>query len=415
MAFEPINIFSHRIDPRGIVKLLRTLGDAKVSGSDDDWHEIIITLRKGSWFRKALVLTFKHNPNYYAGTNWPNQILGMLGYFSGFPETPSKDGVLRAVGDFRFALSVPQHDLNIESQDERLQIVYAVCQHLDGMIFTPSALRDGHGRVLLSGNGEFNSEAQIPRIPQQAEDDSDDARPSEIDGEPEPPSRERVTRRTLALTAIAARATLEIDAPQMKDADLHRQRILQWVDDLNLGDELEPDEWNVLQRPVGKLDERSCVNAMWRVEGLAVLAWSLGLCDLPPDDQLVVPTELYQRTALFDVARASELLATATLRSVDQLDAMQVHFMMLHWRLRDFSLRPEPMDFVKFSKNCWIGSFDITKFHIRDNDLAIGDVAINDASAERVRLSQSIAAERHLAANWLAAGSELYSNTDTST
>jgi hypothetical protein len=37
MAFEPINIFSHRIDPRGVAELLRAAAtDVKVSGPDDD-------------------------------------------------------------------------------------------------------------------------------------------------------------------------------------------------------------------------------------------------------------------------------------------------------------------------------------------------------------------------------------------
>ena len=55
----------------------------------------------------------------------------------------------------------------------------------------------------------------------------EDVTPEAIDDEdndyeePEPPTAERVARRTLALTAVAARATLEMDAPEMDDADFH--------------------------------------------------------------------------------------------------------------------------------------------------------------------------------------------------
>jgi hypothetical protein len=416
MSFEPINIFSCRIDPRGVAELLRRCGEAKVSGPDDDWEEIVVTLRKGSWFRKAQALTIGHNSEYYDGGDWPRQVLGMQGYFSRFPDTPRKSEVLRAIGSFRFALSVPQHDLNVESADERLKIVYAVCQHLDGVIFTASALRDAQGRLLYSADGQYDPEAILPRTPHRDSEDADAESPDVEDNvEPKPQTRERVTRRALALTAVAARATLEIDASQLDNADEQRERILHWIDELGIGDELEPDEWKVLQRPVGKLDERLHTNAMWRVEGLVVLAWALQRFEMPPDDELVVPMEVYRSVGLLNVDVAREILAEATLRCDEELEAMQTHLLMLHWRLRNYSLQPEAMDFAAFSQHCWIGSFDIDTFRLIDNDLAIGEQAIHDAPDDQVRLSNSIAMERHLAINWLAGDSEIYSETDTST
>lgn len=424
MAFEPINIFSCRIDPRGVSELLRRLGTAKVKGDDDDWEEIQLTLKKNGFLSKAPVITFGHHAEYYDGEDWPRQVMGMQGYFSRFPETPTKRQVLRTIGSFRFALTVPQHDLDIESQDERLKVLYAVCQHLDGVIFTPSALRDAQGRVLLGGDGEFDPAAILPKLPPQDDltddeefevEDGDELEVDEEMAEPDPPTPERVARRAIALTAVAARATLELDRENVDKPDNHRRRILNWIEELGIGDELEPDEWKVLQRPVGTLDERSFLDSMWRIEGLAVLAWSLQRLPLPADDVLIDPNEIYEAMGLFDADVGASILANPELRSLDELQAKLTHLLMLHWRIRDFSIRPVAMDFVEFSKDCWIGSFDISEFRILQNDLAIGDSPIAEAEEDAVSTVQSIAMERHLAINWLNGYSAIYSETDTST
>lgn len=424
MACEPINLFSHRIDPRGVLEVLRQFGKVQVDGADDDWETAELTLKK-NWLRKPQVLRLGHDAEYYDGDGWPRQVMGMQGYFSRFPESPLKPEVMQAIGAFRFALSVPHDDLEIESDDDRLAVLYAVCEHLDGVIFTPSALRDSQGRVLLCADGACDPEAVLPSarasdVP--ALDDAeyafemgDDSEEDEEYEDPVPPTPERVARRALALTAVAARATLELDAPEMENADMHRQRMLKWIDELGIGDELEPDEWQVLQRPVGRLEQQSFINAMWRVEGLAVLAWALQVHELPPYDVLITPPDLYQSMGLFKVDQARGILEAPNLRPLDELEGLAAHLLMLHWRLREYSLRPQAMDFVAFSKKSWIGEFDISNYRIIDNDLAIGDAAIHDAPDDAVQTVQSLAMERHLAINWLLGYSEVYSETDTST
>jgi len=421
MALEPINLFSHRIDPSGVLGVLRDFGEVRVDGPEDDWETAELTLKK-KWLREAQVLQLGHDAEYYDGDGWPRQVLGMQGYFSQFPDSPRKPEVLQAIGALRFALSVPTDDLDIESDDDRLAVLYAVCEHLDGVIFTPSALRDSQGRVLIGADGECDPEAVLPTA--RASDlpaVDDDEYSVEFNGDeeplddPVPPAPERVAQRALALTAVAARATLELDAPQMDDPEFHRQRLLKWIGELGIGDELEPDEWEVLQRPVGRLEQQSFVNAMWRVEGLGVLAWALQRYELPADDELVTPPDLYQSMRLFKADEAREILEEPNLRPIEELDEMAIHLLMLHWRVRDFSLRPEPMDFVAFSKKSWLGEFDISRFRILDNDLAIGNAAIADAPADEVGRVQSLAMERHLAINWLMGDAELYSDVDTST
>ncbi|WP_442485374.1 DUF4272 domain-containing protein [Aeoliella sp. SH292] len=417
MAFEPINLFSHRIDPRGVAELLRATGyKMEQSGPDDDWQQIVIAFPKKGLFSKTRLLTFSHTADYYDGPKWPLQVSGMQNYFSQFPENSAKPDVLRLIRTFRFSLAVRQDDLDINSTDERLEMVFAVCRHLDGAIFTPSSLRDAKGRILIDATGAADPRAVLPFIPESdANSTTSNEEGDEEEVEISPPTADRVARRTLALTAVAARGSLELDGPQMTDADVHRQRILHWIEDANVGSELEPDEWKALQRPVGTLDQRAFIDSMWRVEGLVVLAWALKLHPLPPYDTLVTPPELYQSIGLFDGQRASRLLAEPDLRSSAELDTLQRQLLAFHWRMRDFSLRPQPMDFVAFSKKCWFGSFDISPFRIIDNDLAIGETAISRTSPDEISRVNSIAAERHLAINWLLGYSPVYSETDTST
>ncbi len=424
MAAEPMNIFSHRIDPAGVAQLARKLDPgATVNGPDDDWQTIEFTPIKRGLLRRKRKLVLGHQREYYAGDEWSRQILGMGGYFGTFPDTPAKMDIMRLIGSFQFSLAVPvEDDLHIDSDDERLEPLFAICKYLDGVFFLPSSLRDQNGKVLIDRSGSPPSPGAVfPDIPPEAvlidvtqvggdedDDNEDDA---------SPPTAERVARRALAMTALCARATLELDSKEIgvENAEMHRDKIMDWVEQLRIGDELEPDEWKVIQRGIGKLGQQDLINAMWRVEGLVILAWALGLTEPPPYDQLVTPPELYESLGLFEQSIASEILASPVLRDRDELAAMNEHLLAFHWRLRDFSLRRQKMDFVKFSRDCWFGSFDISQFNIIRGDLALGGIRIDKADTDALGRASSTAMERHQAINWLHGGSEVYSETDTST
>src|SRR5690348_2077833 len=94
MAMEPINIFSYRIDPRGVASLLRSLAPAvEVVGPEDAWEEATVTIARPGQ-EEPIRLTFRHDPDYYDGPGWSRQMLGMQGYFSRFPEGGRKPDVL---------------------------------------------------------------------------------------------------------------------------------------------------------------------------------------------------------------------------------------------------------------------------------------------------------------------------------
>jgi hypothetical protein len=73
------------------------------------------------------------------------------------------------------------------------------------------------------------------------------------------------------------------------------------------------------------------------------------------------------------------------------------------------------MDFAEFARTCWFGPLDITGLPLVDGDLALQGKRIDRATADAFALAQSIAVERHLAANWLCEGPERYSQAQVNT
>lgn len=417
MAAEPINIFSRKVDPRGVVQILRRLAPTlHVIGPDDCWEKIVVAGPK-RLFGRSWSLTFVHDPEYYDGPGWTRQVLGMQGYFMRFPGIDERPEILRLIGSLRFALATSFDPDRIMDADERLVYLFAVARFLDGVIFTPSSLRDANGKVLIAADGEYDPDAVLPHVPETTAN-AEAAEPSALeqdDDEPEPPTADRIACRVVALTAVAARALLEQENASDAMVEARRKQLLEWVEVLGIANELEPDEWKVLQRPVGSLDRQATVNATWRLEGLAVLAWALGRFEVPAYDQLVEPGALLSSVGFLDEDAARALLTEAKLRPTEELQRYGTEILALHWRLRNFTLRPDPMDFPEFGRNAWFGPFDLSSFRLIANDLAIGGYEISKAPSDVFQATISSAMERHLAINWLRGYSRIYSETDTST
>jgi hypothetical protein len=225
------------------------------------------------------------------------------------------------------------------------------------------------------------------------------------DDELTPPTAERVLRRTLALAAVAMRAYLE--APNARDG---LAELRDWVAKEQLDDELEPNERAVINAARGMLSAQQQVDASWRSEGVVVLGWALGAGPLPNHETQGDP---------FEAARALGFLQTKmiepALRTADEIEREGRRALGIHWRLREFSLRQEPVDFEKFSRESWFGGFDIGGIPLAEGDLAIRGVPITRAGSDDIGLCSSIARERHHAFNWLAGVNPIYSEVDTPT
>jgi hypothetical protein len=420
MAAEPIMIFARTPDHAAVARRLRELAPGvRIDGPDDRWREAVVPF--GGWLRKR-TLTVKHDAAYHAEPSWSTQMNGLQGYLDRFPPTERKQVAVMLPTTFRYALAVqltPEPRAGVAAADDpRLEVLYAVAELLDGVLFTPPALRDARGRVLFSAGGAADEDprAAWPRVVATVRVAADAGGDEDDDAEEgaEAPSAERVARRALALTALSARGLMEYDAGEAAVDVAHRD-LLSWVEEAGFADELEAQEAEVLRRPLGGLDPQAATNATWATEALCVLAWALGRFDLPPHGEQVEPHQVWKAMRMMDAGGARALVAEAVLRPRDEIRTARERLFALHWRLRDYSLRPGVMDFAEFARTAWFGPLDITGVELADGDLSIEGTRIDRASPKALGSAYSVVMERHRAANWLWDGPALYSEADTST
>jgi Domain of unknown function (DUF4272) len=236
---------------------------------------------------------------------------------------------------------------------------------------------------------------------------------TEEDFSPTPPDRNRVAARALVLAAVSCRGMIEKDVGR-PGADELRRSVITWLDTVGAANELEPAEYTLLSTPLGKLDRRTKIDASWQSEGMVVLAWVLG-CAEPPT--------LFQQCDAIDVAhrmgflgdRRKTPLECARLRDSAEIEQWADTYLTLHWRLRQFSSAPEPIDFVMYVSDCTWGPLRLDGLEIIDRDLAIEGERIDKLAEQRFRESLSITQERHRAFNWLLGFEPLYSRVTTDT
>jgi len=226
-----------------------------------------------------------------------------------------------------------------------------------------------------------------------------------------PPAPSRVAARALALSAVTCRGFVEQEAEQARSFWL---RAREWFLSLGIDDEFEARERRTIDTPLGGLERQAQIDATWLSEGMAVLAWALGRSELPPYDSPVVAGDVANSLG-FLCSLEETVLARPSLRPLSELEACREEIFAIHWRLRDFSIRPTPIDFAEFARNAWFGPLRLGQARLVDGDLAVGGVTIALAPQMARAHCMSIAQERHRAANWLCGYGEVYSEVDTST
>jgi len=224
----------------------------------------------------------------------------------------------------------------------------------------------------------------------------------------------RVARRSLVLAAMVCRGAIESGAGQ-PEADTLHNRTLEWLTKLDLWDEVESSEEKILHTPLGELEQKDVIRATWYVEGLAILAWALNQFDLPRHDEKVDPYSVAD-AVWFLSEDADELIRTARLRNLTELEACRELLYAVHARLRDFARNRNQKDFARWVEKIWIEALRLDADHlIVDNDLAIDDKPIIDVEENRLQECKWITFERHRAIIWLVEGYSSYSQTPVDT
>jgi hypothetical protein len=231
--------------------------------------------------------------------------------------------------------------------------------------------------------------------------------------EPDPPLPERVARRAFVLAAVCCRSAIEDDADNV-EAETFRRDVLAWLHDVGVTDEIEPEELALLSAPLGALNERQVIDGSWRGEGLGVLAWALGRHELPSYQQTISSPDAADSIG-FMTSEATELIESARLRGTEEREVLADRLFALHWRLRQFSMRPEHMDFMSFARTAYFGPLDVEGLEFVRDDLAIDGRPLMDVGEARWRECLSIARERQQAANWVCGQETLYADVTCDT
>jgi hypothetical protein len=187
------------------------------------------------------------------------------------------------------------------------------------------------------------------------------------------------------------------------------------MDRLNLWQDTEEREGQILRSPLGTLLKRDVIRTTWYTEGLAVLAWALNRMDLPKHDEKIDPYVVTDE--LFFLADdAGEVIDSAELRSLHDLEACRELLYAIHCRLRDFDRYRERKDFTKWIEPQWIDTLGVDATHLFvDADLAVNGQSIAEAPQPRVENCEEITQERHRAIIWLSGEQPIYHLTTTDT
>jgi hypothetical protein len=227
-------------------------------------------------------------------------------------------------------------------------------------------------------------------------------------------SFQRVVRRSLVLAAMACRGSIDRGAGDPEAEDSY-SRILEWLTELTLWEEVEPFEEAILRAKLGTLDQNEVIRSTWCVEGLAILAWALHRLDLPLHDRQVDPYDVTDSVLSLNDA-AEEIIATSRLRDRKELDACDELFYAIHVRLRDFIRHRESKNFNLWVEKSWLDTLKIdADYLIVDGDLAIDNRAISEANLEHVQECSYLTIERRRAIAWLVEGGANYSQTAVDT
>ncbi|HEX7653849.1 MAG TPA: DUF4272 domain-containing protein, partial [Verrucomicrobiae bacterium] len=159
---------------------------------------------------------------------------------------------------------------------------------------------------------------------------------------------QRIVKRIFCLSACACRANLEGGAGHPDAQAVHKQ-IRPWLKAVNAEADLEPWEAKLLDKPLGKLEPAEHVKSSWCGEGVVLLAWALQLFPLPPHDKTTSGQEIARRMHFLQ-PDALKLVAMANLRSQAELKEMKSKVLTIHWRLREFNLRSQPINFPEVTK-----------------------------------------------------------------
>lgn len=422
----PFTLFCHLKTPKEAFEFLE--GQSAATNTEgDSWSAKFVF--PGGIFKKNREITINFDRDWCSPPNWPQQIAGMQNFVANWrADKTTQEQVMLLIRRFAFCLGVIDEPEIKKGDDPRLEIMHRLAGHLGGVIFTPGALLDSQFRPFYAVDGQVDPDATFPNLPEiRVEipdglldevkngeiDAQDDPLDDHADEEPEPPSAHRVAKRLYVNTAVVARGLLDMNLEMGNRPAYSLGELHDWLEHLDVTDEIERHEANILSTTAGHLVQQDTLKSVWTLEGLVVLAWALGLSELPKYDELVDTDQLLKRLSFLDPGACRQNLEQASLRPLKELVEYNNQIFALNWRMVDFRVRPRAVDYA----NVVIAGrlFDLSWATIKNGDLVLQGGPISEADPDLLQMINSLAVERHKASNWLLGFAHLYSHVSTDT
>jgi hypothetical protein len=281
---------------------------------------------------------------------------------------------------------------------------FSLARRAGGFVFDGVAFLDGDETV-LAGPPLPRADASDPTYTAPDTTDPSDA--------PEPADANQVRLRAWGLMAVIQRAFLEDASITGEQFAEHYASLSAWIIERGVENAFDRDEQASLATNQGALDSKRASDATWLTEGLGVLAWALGVAELRAHDEEYDLFALHEALGFLDDVPPA--LDPPRIRARAELERKHGQLLAIHWRLREFRLRPVPIDFAGLAGRGVFDVFDIDGIPLADGDLVVHGRPISTAPAGAVQHASSIALERHRAIEWLMDARTAYSNVDTST
>ena len=212
-------------------------------------------------------------------------------------------------------------------------------------------------------------------------------------------SAQCVYRNALFLSYMAYKAMVDGDShPKAIEMVAKIPGIFQedWMDDLTL----DLAEQRFVNAPFGTLKQQQRAEASWLTERMAVLAWALGIAELPPFYHLVHAPKVSTTLGIFQPG-AKERVAKAKLRHPDDVVMAAKTYSALYWRLSEHIKDPNPIDFYNRMLDPENHHLTVDGLQFHEGDLAINGVPLNQLPEEKLGLTCSIVFQRYKELRWL--------------
>ncbi|MBI9074328.1 MAG: DUF4272 domain-containing protein [Desulfatibacillum sp.] len=233
-------------------------------------------------------------------------------------------------------------------------------------------------------------------------------------------------QRALCLAALVTRGKLEAELKKSQargNESVHKEihRLEEWMAEQSLAIHLSDTETVLMRRPGGTWTLQEANLACWRNEALGILLWAIGFQEkILPYDHPYDWEEISQTLPMF--SPISGFLDKACRRPEEDILRAREVAELWHWRARTTHIMaqgveaPRGVTFEEVIEQAAYAAFDQHDIpQPLGKDFPVFNKAYGSLNIEEYQLAASIAAERHLALNWLCAYARDWDDTPTDT